>query len=231
MGVSLAALFVAASGGAYAAATGSSAAIAACVHQKGGVLYIARKCALHDRLVSWNVTGPQGPAGKDGAAGPAGKDGSAAAVGAKGATGPAGAKGDTGPAGAKGATGPAGPFPTVLPSGITVRGSWAAGGPSPGGAGGTAYGSISFGFAFASAPTFHYVPGPVSVPAGCSGGSNVNPTAQRGNLCLYSNGFPVNTNGPVVVGAASAWGTLFTVSSINPTFLFADGGTWAATSP
>ena len=157
------------------------------------------------------MTGPQGPAGKDG------KDGTAASVGAKG---------DTGPAGAKGDTGPAGPFPNALPAGITVRGSWAAGAP----VGGTAHGSISFGFAFASAPTFHYVPGPASVPAGCSGGSSGNPTAQPGNLCLYSNGFPLNTHGPVVTGAASAWGTLFTVSSINNT-LFADGGTWAATSP
>jgi len=46
MGVALAALFVAASGGAYAAVTSSSGAIVACVHHKGGGLYVARTCAL-----------------------------------------------------------------------------------------------------------------------------------------------------------------------------------------
>ena len=211
MGVALAALFVAVSGGAYAATTRSSATIAACVHRQSGGLYVARKCALHDTRLSWNTTGPQGPAGTNG------KDGGAAAVGPKG---------DTGPAGPKGDAGPAGPFPSVLPSGITVRGSWAAGAATAG----KAYGSISFGFTFASAPTFHYVGGPASVPAGCAGGSSSNPTAQPGNLCLYSNGFPLNTKGAAVTGAATAEGTLYTVSSINNTF-FADGGSWAATSP
>jgi hypothetical protein len=107
-----------------------------------------------------------------------------------------------------------------------VRGNWA-GGSS---ASGTAYESISFGFTFASPPTFHYVAGPGSVPAGCAGGTSANPTAQPGNLCLYSNGFPQNTAGAVVTGAANAWGTLFTVSSEKPGIFF-DGGSWAATSP
>ncbi len=204
MGVSLAALVIAASGGAYAAATGSSGAIVACVHQKGGGLYIARKCARHDKGLKLSVTGPQGPAGRDGAIGPVGP---------------------AGPAGPKGDTGAPGPFPGVLPRGITVRGNWA-GGSS---AAGTAYESISFGFTFASAPTFHYVPGPVSVPPGCSGGTNVNPTAQPGNLCLYSAGWAANTPGAALTGS-NAWGALFTVSSSGSGF-FADGGTWAATSP
>jgi hypothetical protein len=91
--------------------------------------------------------------------------------------------------------------------------------------------SISFGFTFASAPTFHYVAGPVSVPAGCSGGTHQNPTAQPGNLCLYSAGFAPNTLGAVVTGAPNAWGTLFTVSPSVASSSFADGGTWAATSP
>jgi hypothetical protein len=200
MGVSLAALIVAASGGAYAAATGSSGAIVACAHQNGGGLYIARKCARHDKGLKWSVTGPQGPAGRDGAIGPAGL------------------------AGPRGDTGAPGPFPGVLPRGITVRGDWAGGSSVAG----TAYESISFGFPFASAPTFHYVSGPVSVPAGCSGGTNENPTAQPGNLCLYSAGWSLNTPA-VVVTASNAWGALFTVSSGSAPF--ADGGTWAATSP
>jgi hypothetical protein len=202
LGACVIALAVAASAGAYAVTTGSSGTIVACVGHKGGGLYVAHTCAHGDRVLTWSVTGPQGPAGKDGAAGAAGP------------------KGDTGAAGAPG------PFPSVLPAGITLRGNWA-GGSS---AGGTALESISFGFAFASAPSFHYVRGPVSVPAGCTGGTSSNPTAQPGNLCLYSNGFPLNTAGPVVTGAANAWGTLFTVSSTSNA-AFGDGGTWAATSP
>ena len=202
VGACVVALAVAASAGAYAAVTGSPKAIVACVGHKGGGLYVAHTCAHGDRVLTWNVTGAQGPAGKDGAAGAAGP------------------KGDTGAAGSPG------PFPGVLPAGITLRGNWASGSS----AGGTAFGSISFGFAFASAPAFHYVPGPASVPAGCMGGTSANPTAQPGNLCLYSNGFPLNTSGPKVTGAANVWGTLFTMSSTSNA-AFADGGTWAATSP
>jgi hypothetical protein len=199
LGAGAIALVVAASAGAYVAATRSPATIVACVAHKGGGLYVARRCARGDKLLKWSVTGPEGAAGKDGAAGPAGP---------------------------KGDPGAPGPFPGVLPTGITVRGNWAGGSSS----GGTAYESISFGFAFASAPTFHYVAGPASVPAGCSGGTSANPTAQPGNLCVYSQGFRLNTAGPVVTGAANAWGTLFTVSSSSNAG-FADGGTWAATSP
>jgi len=210
--VCLAALVVAVSGGAYAAAAGSPGAIVACVHHSGGGLYIARTCAGHDRLLKWSVAGPQGPAGKDGATGPAG---------------PAGPKGDTGPAGPKGDAGSAGgPSSGVLPSGVTVRGNWAGGSST----GGTAFESISFGSTFASAPTFHYVAGPASVPAGCTGGTSANPTAQPGNLCVYSVGFRVNTPGAVVTGAPNTAGTLFTVSS-SSNAAFSDGGTWAATSP
>ena len=135
-------------------------------------------------------------------------------------------RGPQGVVGSPGTKGPPGPFPGVLPRGITVHGNWAGGSSTSG----TAYESISFGFTFASAPAFHYVPGPASVPAGCSGGTNANPTAQPGNLCLYSAGWAANTTGAVVTGAPNRWGTLFTLSSISSGF-FADGGTWAATSP
>ena len=144
----------------------------------------------------------------------------------QGQTGKAGPRGTPGQPGAAGGPGPPGPVPGVLPRGVTLRGNWA-GGSS---AAGTAYESISFGFAFGSAPTFHYVPGPVSVPAGCSGGTSSNPTAQPGNLCLYSNGFALNTAGAVVTGTPNDWGTLFTVNS-TASGAFADGGAWAATSP
>ena len=64
MGVSVAAVVLAASGGAYAAAAGSSRTVSACVHHHGGGLYVAHKCARHDKRLKWAVTGPQGPAGK-----------------------------------------------------------------------------------------------------------------------------------------------------------------------
>ena len=204
MGVALVALFVAVSGGAYAATTRSSAAIVACVHHAGGGLYIAASA----RPTTSSSSGTP-PAHR-----PAGKDGGAAAVGPKGDTGPAGPKGDAG------AVGPAGPFPKVLPSEITVRGSWAAGGQA---GGGTAYGSISFGFTFASAPTFHYVGGPASVHTGCTGGTSSNPTADPGNLCFYSNGFPDQHARRCGHRRCEHRGTLFTVSSINNN-IFADGG-------
>src|SRR3990167_1079219 len=76
---------------------------------KGGL------CALEKRV--WNcengygdtcpgTTGPQGPAGADGADGATGPQGPTGPAGADGATGP---QGPAGPAGADGATGPQGP--------------------------------------------------------------------------------------------------------------------------
>lgn len=50
--------------GAYAAVSGgspgSTATITACVHHKGGGLYIARRCAPPNTRLYWNGTGPQG---------------------------------------------------------------------------------------------------------------------------------------------------------------------------
>lgn len=64
MGVALIALIAAVSGGAYAAtAAKSSKTISACVHHSGGGLYVARKCASHDKRLKWNVTGPRGAQG------------------------------------------------------------------------------------------------------------------------------------------------------------------------
>jgi hypothetical protein len=68
---SVAALSVvaAAAGGAFAESHSASNTISACVHRRGGVLYMARKCAGRDRRTTWGVTGPmgaQGPAGPQG---------------------------------------------------------------------------------------------------------------------------------------------------------------------
>jgi hypothetical protein len=68
---SVAALSVvaAAAGGALAESHSASNTVSACVHRRDGVLYMARKCAGHDRRTSWSMTGPmgaQGPAGPQG---------------------------------------------------------------------------------------------------------------------------------------------------------------------
>lgn len=86
--VTVAALGLAASGGAYAATHVSSPAISACVHNKSGVLYAAKQCRPRDARLTWGVTGPPGPAGP---------------TGAQGAQGPEGAQGRAGPPGPPGA--------------------------------------------------------------------------------------------------------------------------------
>jgi hypothetical protein len=65
----------AAAGDAYAA-TQSPGVVSACVHGRGGGLYLASNCARHDRRLTWSVTGPAGPAGPAGAQGPPGPPGS-----------------------------------------------------------------------------------------------------------------------------------------------------------
>jgi hypothetical protein len=76
MGVAVAALVLAVSGGgAYAFAATSGVQISACVHHKGGGLYISGRCAKHDRRLNWNVTGQQGGPGSTGSQGQPGSPG------------------------------------------------------------------------------------------------------------------------------------------------------------
>lgn len=74
--VSVVALVVAASGATYAA-TRSTATITACVHHRGGGIYLARRCARHDRRLTWNLQGQTGAPGPQGKTGPTGKTGPA----------------------------------------------------------------------------------------------------------------------------------------------------------
>jgi hypothetical protein len=78
--LSAAALFCAIGGGAYAAAS-SSKTVTVCVKHSGGELYQAKKCAKHDKKLSWNQ---KGVAGATGAAGAAGAPGAAGTPGAAG---------------------------------------------------------------------------------------------------------------------------------------------------
>lgn len=105
-----------AGGGAYALASSSHGTITVCVHHKGGALYKARKCAKHDKKLSWNQ---QGPAGATGLAGPTGPRGATGASGTAGATGPAGPIGPKGATGATGPTGPKGRTGATGPTGAT----------------------------------------------------------------------------------------------------------------
>jgi hypothetical protein len=82
--LSAAALFCAIGGGAYAAAS-SSKMVTVCVKHSGGELYQAKKCAKHDKKLSWNE---KGVAGATGAAGAAGAPGAPGAAGTPGAAGP-----------------------------------------------------------------------------------------------------------------------------------------------
>ncbi len=81
MAVAVVALVTAASGGAYAAVSGSPSTITACVHHGGGGLYAAHRCKHGDHRLTWNATGPQGAGGPQGPAGPQGAAGPAGAIG------------------------------------------------------------------------------------------------------------------------------------------------------
>jgi hypothetical protein len=76
-------LAVVAVGGAYAATRGGGTTTV-CVHDRGGGLYLANKCARHDRRVQLSVTGPPSAPGATGPQGPAGPAGTAGAAGTPG---------------------------------------------------------------------------------------------------------------------------------------------------
>jgi hypothetical protein len=63
-------------GGGYALASGGSGGtITVCVSHHGGALYKAKKCAKHDKKLSWNKVGPQGIQGIQGQTGQTGPQG------------------------------------------------------------------------------------------------------------------------------------------------------------
>jgi hypothetical protein len=115
--------------------------------------------------------------------GNAGKNGATGATGATGKTGATGATGAAGAAGAKGETGPAGPLVTTLPSGKTLRGSYAVTVVA------TAAGQVSrvgvpFGFTLSAKPTVHRIAAGGAPTTECPG-SVTEPQALAGNLCVY----------------------------------------------
>ncbi|HUP32814.1 MAG TPA: lamin tail domain-containing protein [Gaiellaceae bacterium] len=84
----------------------ADAVVRACVHQPSGLLRVPRPatgCRKRERLLTWNVRGPQGEQGPPGPAGPPGEQGP---PGPQGQQGPSGPQGEQGPAGPQGEPGP-----------------------------------------------------------------------------------------------------------------------------
>jgi hypothetical protein len=203
-----AATLLIAGGGAYALASSRGDAITVCVRHKGGVLYEARKCAKHDRALSWNKQG---------------------AAGAPGLPGPPGLQGLQGLQGPQGIQGVPGPFPSgPLPRGTTLRGNYALEMYAPG-TGDFFATTISYGFAMSATLTAVVVPAGGPTPSACNGGSASDPEASPGHICLYQTssgnitsfgGYSASTPyGEQLEGASAATGDSW------------DYGTWAATAP
>ncbi len=68
-------------GGAYAVGARSGGVITVCVHKRGGALYAASKCTVHDSKLSWNQAGQQGIQGVQGIQGKQGVQGIQGAAG------------------------------------------------------------------------------------------------------------------------------------------------------
>jgi hypothetical protein len=165
--IALLALVLAMSGGAYAAAKIGAKDIkrnaVRSKHIRNGQVAVADLSPTVRRALSRR--GPAGPAGPRGATGP------------RGSRGPRGFRGTTGP------TGPAGPVPETLPSGRTIRGTFAVGGAAA--TAGDAFDQgVTFQYAAASAPAVHVVGVGAAAPAECAGNA-ATPAAAAGHLCVY----------------------------------------------
>jgi hypothetical protein len=125
--------------------------------------------------------GKNGTAGTTGATGAAGATGPAGSPGAPGAKGETGLKGETG---AKGETGEPGPLVTTLPSGKTLRGSFAVSEEATA-SGQVARADVSFPFPLASSPTAHVITAGGTPTTECPG-SIESPQAEAGDLCVYA---------------------------------------------
>jgi hypothetical protein len=159
-------------------------------------------------------------------------------AGAPGPVGPAGPAGAAGAAGAKGDTGSPGPFPETLPSGATLRGTFAMRSyrGSDGLTNGVSSDSISFGYTLAAPPTAHVILIGAPVPAGCSGTVN-NPGAAPGNLCVFE-GWNYNSIGlascnptttPCGLGGTTRQGVMLMATAAG-NGIWDEAGTWAVTA-
>lgn len=151
-------------------------------------------------------------------------------AGPQGPPGPQGPKGDSGD---PGAAGPAGPFPGRLPSGKTIRGTFAVRG-SATAAAQNFDAAYSFGFQLASKPAALFIPVTGTPPAECPG-TVTQPEAQPGNLCVYeataANHSTVSIGDPAVNVLGSSEEGFFLQVSSAAAGTVVSRGTWAVTSP
>lgn len=154
-------------------------AVVALVFAMSGGAVAAKNYATGSAEASKNKRGPKGPRGKQGPIGLQGPQGPRGETGERGPTGPQGPKGDTGDPWTAGG---------VLPSGVTIGGTWIAGvGPSPGPVGAAAT-SISFGIPLKGLPNIKVVKKNQegNEHATECPGSFIAPKAAKGVLCLYT---------------------------------------------
>lgn len=205
LGVASIALLLAVGGVAFASIPDSHGVVHACYQKKGGGLRVisSGKCRKSETSLAWNQQRAQG------------------------------LQGLRGTQGTKGETGPAGPFPGVLPSGVTLRGSYAAN-ENATAAGQAARDGVPFEFTLASKPTVHFIPSGTTPPAQCPG-SVAAPEAQAGHLCVYEkthvNTSEVEIRDPTTGTSGSSqfgWYVRLESAAGGDALSY---GTWAVTSP
>jgi hypothetical protein len=200
----------------------------------GGASYAALrlpKNSVSTRQIKNNaVTGPKI---KTGAVGSSDLSTTLRAQLTAGVVGPAGPRGETGPTGRegpRGETGPAGPLLDKLPSGKTLRGTFAASGKAAA-AGETVRDAPSFAFQVAPGwnPSVIAVGGPAT--ALCPGNVNA-PEAAAGQLCVYQG---ANVNATLATDFAGSGGSerFGWVAQVTSTAAgdYQSRGTWAYTEP
>jgi len=185
------------------------------------------------------AAGAQGAQGPAGAAGAAGKDG---AQGGKGEQGPKGEQGAKGEKGSQGVTGPPGPTcpggECTLPPGATQSGMWegSASWNGPGEVYNTSFiATVSYPLKLDFDSNFNYVQcvfGTCTPTVSCPSTEAANPTAEPGELCIYSqstSNAPAPTEPYPLLNSRSGIGMQFLLTD---TTQFAQAfGTWAVTAP
>ena len=154
-----------------------------------------------------------------------------------GPQGPAGPRGERGEKGEKGDKGEPGPITGTLPSGVTLRGTFALRQELPA-AGREGQTQIAFGFSLAAAPTPHYIAFGTAPPAECPG-TPTDPKANPGHLCIYEGAAPINSTNRGEFDPSSPGGTE-NVATTYGAGVFMDAtaagdtrirGSWAVTAP
>jgi hypothetical protein len=160
----------------------------------------------------WNERGPQGPPGRAGAPGP------------------------QGPAGPQGTPGQ---FPSTLPSGATVVGTYDVHGSLPYVNHYRLHAAISFGYTMPAQLVTNVI-APNGAPTSACPGTADQPQAAPGNLCIYRQDLLENNVADVLLYTPTGGGDYLTsgftgdmveVVANWPNYPTEAGGTWAATAP